>query len=98
MPVSKKESAPWEEAGKKLSKASKKQPKSQPKTKPVESFDMTLQAFGTDTLMRFSSKREMEVAIRTISLRSARGVPTTIETDGKEFIVVPGLGIITSET
>ena len=98
MPVSKKESAPWEEAGKKLSKEPKKKSKTQSKAKPAETFDLLLQAFGVDTLMKFETKREMEVAIKTISLRSARGVPTTVETDGKEFIVVPGLGIITSDS
>ena len=90
MGKSKKESAPWEEAGKATVKPVSK-------AKPPAVFIMTLQAFGADTVLKFDTQAKLDVAKKTVTLRSARNVPSTVESCGKEYTIIPGLGVIISD-
>ncbi len=93
MPVSKKKSeAPWEDAAKTTVKANKTI-----SAKKSEKFSVILQAFGVDTKVNFDSIVERDAAIKSISVRCARGTTATITGCGKKYTVIPNLGVIISD-
>ena len=89
----KKDTAPWEEAGKNASKKSSSKKAVAKKAVVSDKKTIRVRTFGLELDLPFDTDAEVKTAMTILTARCARGQPATIVSGKDEYTFVPNFGV-----
>ena len=90
----KKDTAPWEEAGKKASKKPSTKKAAPKKVVASDKKIIRVKTFGIELDLPFDTDAQVKTAMTILTARCARGQPATIVSGKDEYTFVPNFGVL----